>query len=323
MIVLILLTGIIATSYLVNNSQPTQQTTSNDNLDNHPIYSNYIFSSEPNVINIGTQPLLFPTGLITEAMKRDQILQEILNEKGISINFHPFLKGKDVNHFLSDGRIDAGVGGDTPTLSAIAAFDAKVPVAMQKGFVSIVSDRPISLKQLKGKTIGNATGSNAHYGLLSALNYMNMDTSDVQLVSMDTPEMIGALSSGKIDAFAAWEPTPSEALALHSSFYVVHQRTTSGFLYFRNDFYTERTIMVEALVAAVLRAVLWMQESDEHIIRATKWYKETTLKLSGIPLVLSDQEVIDLAQKDLLGKFTLPDIPMDDLKDGGILTKEF
>ena len=45
------------------------------NLLKHSIYSNYVFDNTDKVINIGIQPLYLPTGLISEVMERDMVLQ--------------------------------------------------------------------------------------------------------------------------------------------------------------------------------------------------------------------------------------------------------
>jgi hypothetical protein len=62
-------------------------------LFDHPIYSNYEFSHNDSVINIGIQPLYLPTGIIFEVLKRDNILNKALLASGKKINYYPFLKG--------------------------------------------------------------------------------------------------------------------------------------------------------------------------------------------------------------------------------------
>ena len=54
---------------------------------NVPITPRYQFSQSKSVINIGTQPLYLPVGLITETMSRDKILQNQLAALGMKIRF--------------------------------------------------------------------------------------------------------------------------------------------------------------------------------------------------------------------------------------------
>ncbi len=77
------------------------------------VYASYEYE-ERNTIYVGTQPLYSPTGLIPEAMRHDGILEEDLRGLGLNITFPPFLKGYDVNHFLSRGHPQVGIGGDMP-----------------------------------------------------------------------------------------------------------------------------------------------------------------------------------------------------------------
>ncbi len=128
--------------------------TFDEDLDHHPLYSAYELSDAEDVIDIGSQPLLFPTGLISESMKRDRVLWRGAKESGVQVRFHPFLKGRDINHFLHGGKLEAGIGGDTPTLTAISKLDAVAPVVIQKGFLSIVGLDPMLVSELAGLRIG-------------------------------------------------------------------------------------------------------------------------------------------------------------------------
>lgn len=115
-----------------------------------------------------------------------------------------------------------------PALSAAATMDIIIPVLMQQGFISILARQPMLIRKLRGKRIGYAFGSNAHYALLSILSSAGITEDDVQLVSMDTHEMADALSQGTIDAFSAWEPTPAIARARYPDFVTIHQKLTTG-----------------------------------------------------------------------------------------------
>jgi len=85
-----------------------------------------------------------------------------------------------VNFFLGRGDIDAGIGGDMPTLTAATNLDIVIPVMIQRGFISIVSNRQMLVEQLKGKRIGYAFGSNAHYALLKTLATAGLNENDVK-----------------------------------------------------------------------------------------------------------------------------------------------
>ena len=85
---------------------------------------------------------------------------------------------------------------------------------------------------MKNKKIGYAFGSNAHYALLNILKAENITESEVELVPIDVTEMADALKNDKIDAFAAWEPTPALALKENPGFVTIHKKMTTGYLYY-------------------------------------------------------------------------------------------
>jgi len=321
-IVVLLCTAAFALSFL-GCKQATLPAVFDHDLDNHPTYKEYDFGKEPNVIDIGTQPLFFPTGLITEVLKRDLIYQEALAALNVEIRFHPFLKGRDVNHFIKKGVVDAGIGGDAPTLSAIAKMNVDVPVIVQRGFLSIVSDHPMLVEELKGKRIGYARGSNAHYALLAALEHRELSEGDVELIPMDITQMRAALEGGIVDAFSAWGPEPAEAMNTHPDFVTIHQQIGTGFLYFAESVEAAHPEVMPETVAAVIRAVRWLRASNDNVYQAADWLRETTLNLSGTPSTLSNRQIAALAERELIGLFTLPEIPADDIADGGLLHREY
>ena len=196
---------------------------SEPDLSNHPMYAKYEFSKEKKIINIGTQPLWVPTGLITAAMKRDIVLRSVLSEMNKEIRFYGFLKGDDVNFFLKRGDLAGGIAGYMPVISAAATFDIMVTNMVQQGFTSIVARHHMLMSELRGKPIGYAVGSNAHYSLLLALSSVGLNEKNVHLISMDVDRMPDALHAREIDAFSAWEPTPAITLLKYDNAVIIHR----------------------------------------------------------------------------------------------------
>ncbi len=319
----VLLLIIVSFLFLRTGKVKNTPTVFSPDLSIHPIYSKYQFKNEDKVINIGVQPLYLPTGLISESMKRDNILQNALLQLGMKANYFAFLKGDDVNFFLRRKDLDLGVGGDMPAISAAATLDVIVPAMIQKGFISIIANRPMFINELRGKRIGYAFGSNAHYALLSALASENVVESEVELIPMETPEMIKALYAKKIDAFSAWEPTPTIAIKLHPDFVVLHQRLTTGYIYFFRSFSGKYPDAVGHIVAAVIRSMRWMQTQEKNFFQACEWAKKASKELSGQDLPLTTKEIAELAMAEILGMTSLPIISLDDLEQNGLLNKEY
>lgn len=306
-----------------DNKHRRDKTTPKRDLSSHPIYSGYKFSKADNVINIGIQPLWVPTGLITEAFKRDTVLQKELAELGKELRFYSFLKGDDVNFFLKHGQIAVGIGGDMPAIHAASTFDVIIPALIQQGFCSIVAKRHMLLKELRGEPIGYAYGSNAHYALLNALAYEGITKNDVNLISMDVTEMPESLQKGEVTAFAAWEPTPSITLNKYPDNVVIHRSQSSGYLYFSRSFSEKYPEAMRLIVAAEIRAIKWMQNDIKNLVRASFWSHKAGEDLSGKKLAFSIKENAELAQKDIIGLSSIPRISAKHLKQEGPLHKEF
>jgi len=289
----------------------------------HEAYATYQFE-EPDTVYIGTQPLYAPTGLITESMRRDRILEANLGKLGLGVVYYPFLKGYDVNFFLSRGDIQVGVGGDMPTLSIAATTRVIIPVMIQSGPTWLVTKLGILPSELKGKRIAYAYGSNAHFMLLNLLSSYGLSETDVELVSMDVNKMIEAMLKDEVFAFAAWEPTPSVAIAEHGfvgSFGVL----SSGYMYFRGDFADKHPMAMREIVAAEIRAIQWMQDSRENLVRACEWAIEAADTLTGESLSLSSEQYAFIAERDILGSSaaTSAAIRTNSIAEGGRLEAEY
>ncbi len=291
-------------------------------LVNHPTYSSYKFNNTENVINIGSQPLYFPTSIITETMKRDNILLKNLSHLGMTINFYPFLKGEDINYFLYRDELDGGVCGDMPTIIASATTDIIVSSLMQRGFTSIVAKRTMFIKELKGKKIGYAFGSNAHYALLNTLLSAGITTKQVRLISMEVNEMTEALHSGKIDAFSAWEPTPTITLAKYPKSKIIHRYLNYGYMFFHKRFFYKHPEAVKQIISAEIRAIRWIQSDIQNLFQAVDWAIYTCEKLTKSKFNISSEEAADVVQNDILALNSPPIIPKNSLKSTGTIYKD-
>jgi len=303
-----------------NNSVSSAQP---PDLSKHPVYSKYQFNNTDNVINLGTQPLYMPTGLITETMKRDIILKKALNKLGIEIRFYSFLKGHDVNFFLKKGDIDAGIGGDMPAITIASTSEVIIPSLMQNGFVSIVAEHHMLIEQMRGKRFGYAIGSNAHYSLLHMFQLRGIAATDVRLIPINVVEMPEALAAGNIDAFSAWEPTPFLTRKLFPDKVVIHRSLSTGYLYFSRALYEKHPDAVLHMLAAQLRAFYWIKHKKENLLNASRWNIDENNKLSDTMSELSDVDISKLAVDDIIGHHSSPVIPLQSLSRTGNLYKEF
>jgi len=151
-------------------------------LNRHPIYSTYAFPKDKSIIHMGIQPLWIFEGNIAEVMTRDRILAKKLQELGLRISFHRFLKGEDVNFFVRQGDLHGGMVGDLPTLAIAAAVDVVIPASVNQSYDSIITNRPMLVRDLKGKRVAYPEGSVSHRALLEALASEGLSRRQVELV---------------------------------------------------------------------------------------------------------------------------------------------
>lgn len=291
-------------------------------LCDHPAYNSYQFPKDKKFIHLGVQPLWVFEGNLAEIMKRDRILRGSLAERGLEISFYSFLKGDDVNHFVRRGDLHGGMCGDMPTLTIAAAMEVEIPALTDQGFNCIVAKRHMVVAGLKGKTIGYPFGSFSHFALLEALESEGMSEAHVNLVPMDVTDLPEAFRSGKIDAFAAWEPMVSLAMTKVPGSAVIHRNRYLGFIYFTKEFADSQPEAIDLILASAIRAVRWMLADRHHVLLSSEWAIQSSRKLSSIASEISEQKFAGVVMEE--GKINpTPVIPQDDLDEGGHLHREF
>ncbi len=293
-------------------------------LGEHPVYKNYLFKKDEGVIYMGTQPLYVPTGLITEAMRRDLLLYKDLEELGLQLHCFAFLKGNDVNFFLHRGQLDIGIGGDMPAIGIAARMPVIIPAIVQSGPTSLVTRQPVLIKDLKGKRIAYALGSNAHYMLLNLLSTEGEPDKDFELIPMEVSHMPEALHQGEVDAFAAWEPTVEIAVQTYGC-QAFFSNTSTGYIYFSKSLAAKHPEAMKCILAAEIRAINWIKKDTNNLKKACRWALEAGLLLTGRKIPLTVPQYAKLAEKDLLGRFSIISnrIPEASLRENATLHTEF
>lgn len=115
---------------------------------------------------------------------------------------------------LVSGSADVAVMGDVPALIALAGPRDCVLVAAYGGGENmhsiVVGDKSgvAEPADLAGKRLGVQFGSSTHGAVYLYLEHHGIDPATVRLVNLSQKDLIEALLSGSIDAFAASEPTP-------------------------------------------------------------------------------------------------------------------
>lgn len=309
-----------------SGSKPAQETENekqSSDLTTHAVYSKYQFGQNEKVIDFATQPLAGPTSTQAEVMSRDQVLSSLLAEDGFTLQLHSFAKGKDINFFMKHGDIELAVAGDMPVLSAAADNYAVAIALVKQNFSSIISKKIAKLSDLKGKRVGYAPGSTAYYSLLAALQTVDLTDKDVVMVPLKVNEMTDALEQGTIDAFSAWEPTPTMTLKKIKTAKVLHRAISTSYLYCAKPFLERHPETVKLFIASIVRSMRWMTLSRENVLLASDWSLEAARQFTDQKSMLTRQEYAQLIEDGIVTIASSPIIPMSVLVESGQIYNEF
>jgi sulfonate transport system substrate-binding protein len=141
----------------------------------------------------------------------------LLKDVKYKISWSQFTSGPPILEAINAGSVDIGaVGNAPPVFSAAAGAKIKVVGVDEKGVggQAIVVPQNSTLKtvaDLRGKSVAVAKGSSANFQLLVALKKAGLSFADVKAQYLQPPDALAALSAGKVDAWAIWDPYTAQA----------------------------------------------------------------------------------------------------------------
>lgn len=273
-----------------------------------PYYAAYGLVPGSSEVDMGTQPLGYPAGLLTAVLAHDAILREKLQALGNPLRPHPFRRGADMLPLFEDNRLQVGLMGDMPTLMAAASGSVLIVGLAKQSPTAIVARDQTQLRSLKGKRIAYVAASSAHQTLLQGLSSAEMTENDVSLIAMGVDLMPDALQRGEIDAFAAWEPAPSIALAKSPGNRIVFRGTSSDYFVVSKAFAQRSPAAVDAVVAAYVRAFEWLRLSQKNLEQAARWARTEAESFSGRQSELPIDKIVAITRRDILNVPSAPTI---------------
>lgn len=251
-------------------------------------------------LDLGIQPLGYPSGVLSTVLRHDRILGQALAELQTPLALHAFRRGADMLPVLADRRLEAGLLGDMPAILAAADGKAYIVGLVKQTTTAIVASGISQLKGLAGKRIGYVEASSAHHTLLQGLAAAGLQESQVRLVALRIDEMPGALRAGRIDAFAGWEPATSAALKNDSRNRIVFRGQSTDYLVVDRHFAESSGESARQLAAALARAITWMKRSPANLDQAARWATAEAETFSGKRETLSAEQVAAITHRDIL-----------------------
>jgi NitT/TauT family transport system substrate-binding protein len=269
-------------------------------------------------------PLAVPISVLGETMQRDRILKKNLAKYGVHLTFRPFAKGNDVLPLIRQGQI-AGVSfADMPAIEAAVTGDMLIVGFVKQSYSAIVAASGTQISDLRNKRIGNAYGSTSHYALLQALSSAGLGDKNVTLIPMETSQMLESLENGTIDAFAAWEPTPSAAMKKYPGrFAQISRQISYSFFMLSGSLVHSNPDTAREITAALIRAIHWLNTSNTNLLKASRWAQAGVKNFTGKPSLLHESDIARITRSDLLDIASAPAIPQKITGSDSLLFKEF
>lgn len=201
------------------------------------------------------------------------LVNGFFSAEGLEVIAQPHEFGKMALNSMLEGKADLAITGDTPVMFAILggqkiALPALIATSRQNQAIVARKDRGIvSPKDLKGKRIGVTFGTSAHFFLESFLSRHQIDRNKVPILYTTPKELKEALTAGRIDAVAIWNPFLKQlekSLGKNSLvFYDESLYTDSVLVVAFQEFTRKHPETIKKVLRALIRAETFIKEKPD------------------------------------------------------------
>ncbi|KOX17689.1 ABC transporter substrate-binding protein [Streptomyces sp. NRRL F-6491] len=209
-----------------------------------------------------------------------------LDDLPYRITWSTFTSGPPLLEAVNAKAVDIGSVGNTPPVFAAGAGSKITVVAASHGdpageAILVPKDSPLrTARDLRGKKVAVAQGSSAHFQLVASLAKAGLKPSDVQVTLLQPADALAAFTTGKVDAWAVWDPYTSQVLLGGKGRVLTDGRGLVNGLNFQVASPSaladkEKAKAIGDLVERLRRAQDWVYEHPEEWAKA--WAKETGL----------------------------------------------
>ena len=197
-----------------------------------------------------------------------------------------FFAGPPMLEALGAGAIDFAATGDTPPIFAQAAGTDLVYVGAQptgSGAQAIIvrGDGPVrALADLRGRRVAFTRGSSAHNMVIQALARAGLTPTDIQPVPLQPADAAAAFRTGRVDAWAIWDPFLAVAEQDPATRVLVQAADvapTNSFFLARRAWADEAPGQVRALLDAINGAAAWARGNPDSLA-------ELMASVTGVPI---------------------------------------
>ena len=156
--------------------------------------------------------IAYQRGGILVIAQQQKVLEKYFEPRGIEVVWRVFPFSNPALEALNVGSMDFSSSGNSPIIFAQAGgFDVQYAATQPsgdggEGIVVLPSSGITKVAELKGKRVGFAKGTSAHYFLVAALENAGLKYQDVEPVFIAPSDAPTALLRGDIAAWAVWDP---------------------------------------------------------------------------------------------------------------------
>ncbi|WP_035978733.1 aliphatic sulfonate ABC transporter substrate-binding protein [Kozakia baliensis] len=229
-------------------------------------------------------------------LKHLGLLEKMLASRNVSVEWSEFVAGPQLLQAISAGAIDLGQTGDAPPVFAAAAqsdgliYLGYEPPAPDAEALLVRKDSPIqTLADLRGKRVALNRGSNVHWFLLQALKHAGLSFTDIHPTYLTPPAARAAFESGRLDAWAIWDPYFSSALSSDTRILTTAEGIVENREFFltSHGFGTERSDLLPIIAEAIAKTDEWAMAHPDDV--ATIFAKETGLPFDAVRRAVSSR----------------------------------
>ncbi|MDR2443603.1 MAG: ABC transporter substrate-binding protein [Deltaproteobacteria bacterium] len=269
------------------------------------------FAQAKDPITGETYPDLFTVGTFSNAPQTAIPIEEGFFDKlPVKTKVIFFDSGRDINTAFASNSIQAATLGSSPASLGISnklnyevIFINNI-IGPAESLAVKKSSNIKTLADLKGKKVATPFASTAHYSLLAALTLEKIDPNDVQILDLQTQDILAAWVRGDIDGAYVWTPVLDELLkndgeALTDSLKLADKgAVTADITVVNKDFAKKYPTLVTAYVEAFIKSNLIInQKSDQAAADLAKHIgidqAEALRQLKGYYFVLAPEQIQD------------------------------
>ncbi|MFI6870822.1 ABC transporter substrate-binding protein [Nocardia sp. NPDC050406] len=211
------------------------------------------------------------------------------------IEWSQYTSGPPMLEAINAGAVDiGGVGNAPPVFAAAAGSKIKIVSAYRVGTSgqAIVVPPNSTLRapeDLRGKKIAVAKGSSAHHHLLTVLDKAGLSFDDIEPQYLQPADALAALTTGRVDAWAIWDPYTAQAQQQAQARILVDGKgyVEGDAFYVAGDKALGKTGTATALrdlLDRIKRAHTWVNANPEP-------WSRTFAQLTGLPYEVAHQSV--------------------------------